>query len=330
MSVVTTAATVGSATAKHAILLLHGYGMSATSIMAKTGALRSEVKAKKLPFEFFALDGPFDCETQASMPKRPPTPPKGTESEATSSSLPPPPAAPATAVASGVNLPANLTLEPGARAWYSFENVDATSRYEKFEEGFQYIVNHCSERAKQGLPPYRGVFAFSQGTIMATMLAVRLQNLKKKQGGLGVAAEEVGGGNGDGDDDANAESKSTAKTQRASGALSTLSLLSHIEFVVLVSGLLPKDTELRREILVAAPLLTPSLHILGKVDKLVDPSRTLELAAVFAGDDDRDRTHECPRTRKMLFEHEGGHVIPSQARKPFKEFLEMLMNDGRF
>jgi hypothetical protein len=291
---------------KHAVLVLHGYGMSAASIMNKTGALRSEVK--KFPFEFIGLDGPFDCITQAPLPPQPKTEVEedGNNDDNQQQRN------------RKVNLPANLTLEPGARAWYSFQNVDSTGRYERFEEGFNYIVNHCAERDKQGLPPYRGVFAFSQGTIMASMLAARVAAARNQQLKHATATETT---------------TTTEQEGKSSLTLQSSSLLppfmTHLEFVVLVSGLLPKDSSVRNEIVtslkennISSGSKISSLHIIGTSDRLVDPEHSRELAKAFSSNGE---------VEVEVWEHDGGHVIPSQARKPFKAFLEKLLAEkGRF
>jgi predicted esterase len=215
-------------------------------MMSKAGALRSEVK--KLGFDFFAFDGPFDCVAQAKMPAASAT---GTDDASPTAS------------------PETLTLEPAARAWYDFSTTKETGRYRLFEESLAYVVAQLDAREQAGASPVRGLFAFSQGTVVATALLAR---------------------------------RARIPTLRA------------LSFVVMVSGLLPTDVELKAEVIAAAPFRgILSMHIIGTADRLVEPAESHALRRLFEGDGAGGVMH-------VLHEHGGGHVIPSQARRDFKTF----------
>lgn len=79
------------------------------------------------------------------------------------------------------------------------------------------------------------------------------------------------------------------------------------DFAVLIGGFASRDPE-------HAPLFEsafdlPSLHLIGRADRIVPPSVSLALASRFAA--------------PTLVEHEGGHVIPStpEARAEFARFM---------
>ncbi|EQC38577.1 hypothetical protein SDRG_04281 [Saprolegnia diclina VS20] len=81
------------------------------------------------------------------------------------------------------------------------------------------------------------------------------------------------------------------------------------EFGVFCASACLTDPAYKKE-LPPASLLMPSLHIIGEQDELVVPSRSDELAAVFASAD--------------VLRHPGGHYIPTQKepRTVWKTFFE--------
>ncbi|KAI9203871.1 alpha/beta hydrolase family protein [Polychytrium aggregatum] len=79
-------------------------------------------------------------------------------------------------------------------------------------------------------------------------------------------------------------------------------------FVVIFSGFRSRSTQ-HQQMLVEHSISIPSLHVIGKSDALIVPSRSEELSRVF---------HDP----KVVF-HEGGHFIPTDAdqRAIYKEFI---------
>mmetsp|Transcript_52571 Transcript_52571/g.87241 ORF Transcript_52571/g.87241 Transcript_52571/m.87241 type:complete len:226 (-) Transcript_52571:111-788(-) len=70
------------------------------------------------------------------------------------------------------------------------------------------------------------------------------------------------------------------------------------KFAILVSGFVPRDHEAAAELLAGISGVS-SLHVLGKADEIVVPSRSRALAKLFSD--------------AVIVEHEGGHMIPSGA-----------------
>jgi predicted esterase len=117
--------------------------------------------------------------------------------------------------------------------------------------------------------PIDGVFGFSQGAVLASLL-VGL----RPPNGAPTPAQPLGFG-----------------------------------FAVLVGGFPSNDPAHRALYESVESFALPSLHMIGRADRVVPSEASRALAARF----------ESP----VLFEHEGGHVIPSspEARATFGEFL---------
>lgn len=62
-----------------------------------------------------------------------------------------------------------------------------------------------------------------------------------------------------------------------------------------------------------APLITPSLHVIGLLDEYIPPARSLELAQLYS-----DAT---------VYQHEGGHVVPQKPAdcEVFRSFLSRFI-----
>jgi predicted esterase len=249
-----------AAVAAPRVVVLHGYGQTAKGFMTRIGSVRNDSKF----VSWFAVDAPFDCVTQAPQPK------------------PKPEVAAAAAAASGdyaskrpPSPPVQLTLEEGARAWYSFAQVGETGRYDLFEDG----IKRLSESIAGEAPP-EFLFAFSQGTIVASVIARRIAEARAGRGQNPVRGFE------------------------------------QLRGIILCSGLVASDQQLRAEIMGGGSnkIGIPSLHIIGKTDKLVKPEKSFELSECFLS------------SEREIFEFDGGHVVPSAARKPLKEFLQRVLS----
>ncbi|XP_074119970.1 esterase OVCA2 [Sminthopsis crassicaudata] len=82
-------------------------------------------------------------------------------------------------------------------------------------------------------------------------------------------------------------------------------------FVILVSGFRPRGPRLSPPLL-QAPLLLPSLHVLGETDRVIPTQESLELAGCFSG--------------AVTLSHPGGHFIPaaSPQRQAYLKFLDQF------
>ncbi|XP_044532274.1 esterase OVCA2 [Gracilinanus agilis] len=82
-------------------------------------------------------------------------------------------------------------------------------------------------------------------------------------------------------------------------------------FVILVSGFQPRSPKLTPPFL-QAPVLLPSLHVLGETDKVIPTQESLELAGCFPG--------------AVTLHHPGGHFIPaaSPQRQVYLKFLDQF------
>jgi predicted esterase len=117
--------------------------------------------------------------------------------------------------------------------------------------------------------PIDGVFGFSQGAVLAALLV-----------GL-----------------------------RSPSGIPTREQPLTFDFAILVGGFLSNDPAHSALYESAASFALPSLHMIGRADRIVASEASLALAARF----------KAP----LLFEHDGGHVIPStaEARATFSAFL---------
>jgi hypothetical protein len=81
------------------------------------------------------------------------------------------------------------------------------------------------------------------------------------------------------------------------------------ELAIMVGGFVSKDPAHAALYESAASFALPSLHMLGRADRIVPHEASLALAARFKN--------------PILLEHDGGHVIAStaEARASFSEFL---------
>lgn len=88
-------------------------------------------------------------------------------------------------------------------------------------------------------------------------------------------------------------------------------LCKRLEFAAFFSGFVPDDPQLNGWIEGSSPVQAlPTFHCFGSADALIKPQRSANLAACFEG--------------AVVHEHPGGHVVPSSARIPFREFLAGL------
>ncbi|XP_036624577.1 esterase OVCA2 [Trichosurus vulpecula] len=82
-------------------------------------------------------------------------------------------------------------------------------------------------------------------------------------------------------------------------------------FVILISGFRPRGPRLTLPFR-QAPLMLPSLHVLGETDRVIPTRESLELAACFSG--------------AVTLSHPGGHFIPaaSPQRQVYLKFLDQF------
>jgi hypothetical protein len=80
---------------------------------------------------------------------------------------------------------------------------------------------------------------------------------------------------------------------------------------LLVSGFMPRDLTLAKELLAEPIALCPTFHVYGEGDTLVDKSRTIELANCFA-------------LSPTLFAHPGGHMVPTGSGTYKTELLKFF------
>ncbi|XP_027718155.1 esterase OVCA2 [Vombatus ursinus] len=82
-------------------------------------------------------------------------------------------------------------------------------------------------------------------------------------------------------------------------------------FVILISGFRPRGPKLAQPF-PQAPLLLPSLHVLGETDRVIPSQESLELAGCFSG--------------AVTLSHPGGHFIPaaSPQRQAYLKFLDQF------
>jgi predicted esterase len=70
-----------------------------------------------------------------------------------------------------------------------------------------------------------------------------------------------------------------------------------LRFAIMAGGFLADDAELLKIYDAKEAYKLPSVHLIGKVDSIIEPAYSFELSARFA--------------QPMVLEHDGGHVIPS-------------------
>ena len=87
-------------------------------------------------------------------------------------------------------------------------------------------------------------------------------------------------------------------------------LTASAKFACFVAGGLPRDPAYAALLPSDAPLDLPSLHVYGEADEIVEPPRSLGLAAAFRS--------------PTVFVHPGGHTIPSSGAKALRTFLDAL------
>lgn len=83
----------------------------------------------------------------------------------------------------------------------------------------------------------------------------------------------------------------------AMAALITALNTQHLKFSIIVSGFTPRAVDCAEVLTTATPIHTPSLHVIGEADVLVDPDRSRDLMKLFLN--------------PKLHSHAGGHFIPS-------------------
>jgi predicted esterase len=178
---------------------------------------------------------------------------------------------------------------PPMYSWYDFseELPDGNRKYAKVDECIGYLQQYCDANG-----PFDGILAFSQGVVVASMWVARMPELPPSM---------------------------------------------RVKWCALYSGLLPKDPAVREEITARVPVAVQalgiaSLHCCGANDALIEPRLTRELAAVFEkgllkegeGSDAVGVAASRHTAPFALIEHEGGHVVPTSARKDLKAFLASL------
>ena len=272
------------------ILALHGHAMSGELMKAKLGAIRSETK--KLA-DWVFVDGPIVLPPQGdNQPSASKAKSSGDEADTTEGQQQQP--------------------QP-LRSWYDFSKVvglpkpkevpigitSDTPLYQGVEEAMNTIATFCEANE-----PIDGVFAFSQGTILAALWAA----------GVSFAASPQ---------------PLTPEQQRLQARLPPLPpSMMNIKFAILASGLPPTDP-FYCEVLANTPpleLAVPafrSLHCWGDADEVIEPwlSKQLMGLPVFHQPDGKP-----PQTEPAT--HDGGHVVASSLRKPIKAFISGFAEGG--
>ena len=84
------------------------------------------------------------------------------------------------------------------------------------------------------------------------------------------------------------------------------------KFVVIIASSQSSEEKLKKYFELNEKLKIPSLHVVGKADKLVDYEKSIQLANDFVNSD--------------IYEHELGHCIPwySDAKSAYKTFFEKM------
>lgn len=152
--------------------------------------------------------------------------------------------------------------------------------YEGIEEGLGAVADAIK---KEG--PFEGVVGFSQGAAAAAMVASLLEGARRKEA-FGRAEREGG----------MQYPSSFLVADHEKGVDGFVQ--GPLKFTVCYSGFRAPD--LLYNAFYQPPILTPTLHVLGQVDTVVDESRARALAAV------------CDSGAGRVVVHPGGHFVPSQ------------------
>ena len=141
---------------------------------------------------------------------------------------------------------------------------------------------------------YDGLLGFSQGAAFIALL-IKLYQLQHT----------------------NTSASSSLSSSRLSQLfLTDVSFLSSLDFVILISGFIPRDPVLRPLFTQDYPALSvPSLHVFGSGDDAVLSDESAQLVLCF--DAATSRT----------FKHSGGHYVPSDApaRAQYEEFIKSFV-----
>ena len=86
---------------------------------------------------------------------------------------------------------------------------------------------------------------------------------------------------------------------------------------ILAGGFLVRDTEYQTQLLKCLPMCKiPTLHIIGDVDQLVPPSRSMQLKELFPSAE--------------TYTHEGGHCVPTNkaAISAYQAFIQSALSSS--
>ncbi|OQD77324.1 hypothetical protein PENDEC_c003G03405 [Penicillium decumbens] len=166
-----------------------------------------------------------------------------------------------------------------AYGWWRRSNTADPPLYQGMDEGLAAVAKVIAEEG-----PFDGVIGFSQGASLAAMVASLLEP-GRKEAFKHFEKEESGGVAG--------VPFPTAFEQ-----------LQHspLKFALLYSGFRAPGARYRA-FYEDPRIQTPSLHVLGTLDSVVDESRSRALIEACAGEPDKDGS--------VVF-HPGGHFVPSQ------------------
>ena len=100
---------------------------------------------------------------------------------------------------------------------------------------------------------------------------------------------------------------SLVETINSNGEFSAFADTPHFKYSILVSGFRSRDLE--HNLYYKLLIKTPSLHIYGQADKMVDIEWSKALAEAFSS--------------PKVYQHSGGHVIPlnSEGKQVIREFV---------
>ena len=170
-----------------------------------------------------------------------------------------------------------------AYGWWRRSDTSDPPEYVGMDSGFEAVAKVLESEG-----PFDGVIGFSQGAALAAMTSSLLEGNSRKQ----------------------AFQDAQAKSSFAISYPSSFESLSHppLKFCVPYSGFVaPGD---RYKAFYDPSIQTPSCHVVGSLDSVVEEKRTQALIDACGGSD---------KTQSMI--HPGGHFVPSG-----KQYLDMLVS----
>eukprot|EP00002_Diphylleia_rotans_P004269 TRINITY_DN13072_c0_g1_i1.p1 TRINITY_DN13072_c0_g1~~TRINITY_DN13072_c0_g1_i1.p1 ORF type:complete len:253 (+),score=47.72 TRINITY_DN13072_c0_g1_i1:49-807(+) len=198
------------------MLCLHGFLQNASQFRGRLGAIR---RLLKHDVEFDFVDAPFCISSQTEAPE------EDLSGEAESS-----------------------TPQSKKYGWYTKVERDSILYYDGWKESLLGLISKLLDAKRDG-KPYDGVLAFSQGALMATLLAAFQDSrlIHRHFPDLIAKDEEP----------------------------------YKLRCLIVCSGAMPFDHEIPTLLKDAYPIKCPSLHVYGKSDQMVLPERSITLSQLF-------------------------------------------------